>query len=55
MQAEAGKTPSLELANRRLIDARKGLHRALGQARPATPFVCFAANPDQFLGHVRLQ
>jgi hypothetical protein len=50
MQAQAREPPSLELADRRLIDPRQRLQRALRQARSTAPFVGFVANPDQLLG-----
>jgi hypothetical protein len=50
MQAQAGQTSSLELADRRLIDARQRLHGALRQAGATAPLVPLAADPDKLLG-----
>jgi hypothetical protein len=55
MQAQSGQTSFLELADRRLVDACQSFHRALRQARPTTPFVRFAADPNQLIGHLRLE
>jgi hypothetical protein len=55
MQAEPRQASLLELADRRLIDACQGLHFSLRQARPTTPFVRFAAHPNQLIGDIGLE
>jgi hypothetical protein len=55
MQPQPGQASFLELADRRLVDAREGLHGPLRQSRPTTPFVCFAADPNQLICHLRLE
>jgi len=55
MQAEPREASLLELADRRLVDARQRLHRALRQSRPTTPLVRFTADPNQLIGDIGLE
>jgi hypothetical protein len=55
VQAEPREASLLELADRRLIDACQGFDRTLRQARPTTPFVRFAADPNQLIGNIGLE
>jgi hypothetical protein len=55
MQAQARKLPSLELADRRLIETRLRLHLALRQARLPSPLIGFRPDPDQLLGDLWLE
>jgi len=54
MQAQARQLPTLELADRRLIEARQGFQRALRQAGLASPFVAFSADSDKLRGDLGL-
>jgi hypothetical protein len=49
MQPQARQPASLELADRRLVEAGKGFHLPLRQPGPMTPFAPFRPNPSQLL------
>jgi hypothetical protein len=54
MQTQAWQLPSLELADRRLIEARQRFQRPLRQAGLASPFVGFSADSDKLVGDLGL-
>jgi hypothetical protein len=55
MKAQPRQSSTLEFADCRLVDACQRLQRSLRQARPTTPFVRFAADPEELPGDVRLE